>query len=167
MATAVSTAGMIVKYCVETTAGTRPTINYTTIPGVKAIPSIFNDPNMLQSTPLSATKNHTYIEGLNDSGGSIQLTVTDVFHHCAGEEVGILQHRAQRAAQVVLADGLDVDTVVDGDGRRGVVDDGGIEALQLFLIIRLSFIHSLSCGFYLVCGFLCGSAYRERTCRTL
>lgn len=77
MATAVSTAGMIVKYCVETTAGTRPTINYTTIPGVKAIPSIFNDPNMLQSTPLSATKNHTYIEGLNDSGGSIQLTVND------------------------------------------------------------------------------------------
>lgn len=74
---AVSTAGMLVKYCVESTAGTRPTTGYTTIPGVKAIPAIFNDPNMLQSTPLSATKNHTYIEGLNDSGGSIQLTVND------------------------------------------------------------------------------------------
>ena len=74
---AVSTAGMLVKYAVETTAGTRPTTGYTTIPGVKAIPAIFNDPNMLQSTPLSATKNHTYIEGLNDSGGSIQLTVND------------------------------------------------------------------------------------------
>lgn len=74
---AVSTAGMLVKYAVEATAGTRPTSGYTTIPGVKAIPAIFNDPNMLQSTPLSATKNHTYIEGLNDSGGSIQLTVND------------------------------------------------------------------------------------------
>jgi len=74
---AVSTAGMLVKYAAETTAGTRPTTGYTTIPGVKAIPAIFNDPNMLQSTPLSATKNHTYIEGLNDSGGSIQLTVND------------------------------------------------------------------------------------------
>ena len=74
---AVSTAGMLVKYAVESTAGTRPTSGYTTIPGVKAIPAIFNDPNMLQSTPLSATKNHTYIEGLNDSGGSIQLTVND------------------------------------------------------------------------------------------
>lgn len=73
---AVSTAGMLVKYAVEA-AGTRPTSGYTTIPGVKAIPAIFNDPNMLQSTPLSATKNHTYIEGLNDSGGSIQLTVND------------------------------------------------------------------------------------------
>ena len=77
MANAVSTAGMLVKYAVETTAGTRPTTGYTLIPGVKAIPAIFNDPNMLQSTPLSATKNHTYIEGLNDSGGAIQLTVND------------------------------------------------------------------------------------------
>ena len=77
MANAVSTAGMLVKYAVEATAGTRPTSGYTLIPGVKAIPAIYNDPNMLQSTPLSATKNHTYIEGLNDSGGAIQLTVND------------------------------------------------------------------------------------------
>lgn len=77
MANAVSTAGMLVKYAAEATAGTRPTTGYTTIPGVKAIPAIFNDPNMLQSTPLSATKNHTYIRGLDDSGGSIQLTVND------------------------------------------------------------------------------------------
>ena len=74
---AVSTAGMLVKYAVEATAGTRPTSGYTTIPGVKAIPALFNDPNMLQSTPLSATKNHTYIAGLNDSGGAVQLTVND------------------------------------------------------------------------------------------
>lgn len=74
MPNAVSTAGMLVKYCV---GATRPTSGYTTIPGVKAIPAIFNDPNMLQSTPLSATKNHTYIRGLDDSGGSIQLTVND------------------------------------------------------------------------------------------
>ena len=77
MANAVSTAGMLVKYAAEATAGTRPTTGYTTIPGVKAIPAIFNDPNMLQSTSLEATLNHTYIRGLNDSGGSIQLTVND------------------------------------------------------------------------------------------
>lgn len=77
MANAVSTAGMLLKYAVEATAGTRPTTGYTTIPGVKAIPAIFNDPNMLQSTDLSATKNHTYILGLNDSGGAIQITVND------------------------------------------------------------------------------------------
>lgn len=77
MANAVSTAGMLVKYAAEATAGTRPTTGFITIPGVKAIPAIFNDPNMLQSTPLSATQNHTYIRGLNDSGGAIQLTVND------------------------------------------------------------------------------------------
>lgn len=77
MANAVSTAGMLVKYAVEATAGTRPTSGYTTIPGVKAIPELWNDPNMLQSTPLSATKNHTYIPGLGDNGGAIALTVND------------------------------------------------------------------------------------------
>lgn len=77
MANAVSTAGMNLKYAAETVAGTRPTGTYTTIPGVKVIPAIFNDPNMLQSTPLSAEKNHTYIRGLNDSGGAIQITVND------------------------------------------------------------------------------------------
>ena len=77
MANAVSTAGMLVKYAVETTAGTKPVASYTTIPGCKAIPEMFNDPNMLQSTPLSATKNHTYIEGLGDTGGAIAITVND------------------------------------------------------------------------------------------
>ena len=77
MANAVSTAGMNVLWAVEQTAGTRPQAAFTKIPGCKAIPAIFNDPNTLQSTPLSATKNHTYIEGLNDSGGSIAITVND------------------------------------------------------------------------------------------
>lgn len=77
MANAVSTAGMLVKYAASASGTTRPTTGYTTIPGVKAIPAIFNDPNMLDSTPLSATKNKTYIRGLDDSGGAIQLTVND------------------------------------------------------------------------------------------
>lgn len=77
MANAVSTAGMLVKYAVEATAGSRPTTAYITIPGCKAIPALFNDPNTLQSTPLSATKNHTYIDGLGDSGGAISITVND------------------------------------------------------------------------------------------
>lgn len=77
MANAVSTAGMNVLWAVEQTKGTRPSTAYTIIPGCKAVPALFNDPNMLQTTPLSAKKNHTYIEGLNDSGGSIAITVND------------------------------------------------------------------------------------------
>ena len=77
MANALSTAGMTVKYCVEATAGTMPTTGFTEIPGVKALPAFGNEVNTLQTTPLSATKNHTYIEGLADSGGALQLTVND------------------------------------------------------------------------------------------
>ena len=77
MANAYSTAGIIVKYCVEATAGTMPTSGFTTIPGVKSIPEFGTDVNTLQTTPLSALKNHTYIPGLTDAGGSIGLTVND------------------------------------------------------------------------------------------
>ena len=77
MANALSTAGMLVKYCAETSAGTRPTSGYTVLPGCKSLPELFDDPNTLQSTPLSATKNHTYIPGLSDSGGSVAITVND------------------------------------------------------------------------------------------
>lgn len=77
MANAVSTAGISLKYAVEASAGTRPTSGYTVVPGVKAIPAVFNEPNALQSTDLAAEKSHSYIAGLSDSGGSIAITVND------------------------------------------------------------------------------------------
>lgn len=77
MANAVSTAGILLKYAVEATAGTRPTSGYTVIPGVKAIPAMFNEPNAIQSTDLAAEKNHSYISGLGDTGGAVAVTVND------------------------------------------------------------------------------------------
>lgn len=77
MAIELSTAGIAVKYCIETTAGTRPTAGYTEIPEVKSIPEFGTDVNTLQTTPLSATKNHSYIAGLQDPGGALGLTVND------------------------------------------------------------------------------------------
>lgn len=77
MANEFSTAGMTLKYCVETTAGARPTTGYTEIPEVKSMPSYGDEPNALQTTPLNATKYHTYIEGLRDPGGAIAFTVND------------------------------------------------------------------------------------------
>lgn len=74
-----TTAGMNVKYAIESTAGTKPatTTEWTVIPGVKAIPAFGTDIPTAQSTPLSATKNHTYEKLLRDSGGAINLTVND------------------------------------------------------------------------------------------
>lgn len=74
---AISTAGMTVKWAPEVTAGSRPASGYTELPGIKALPALGDSINTLQTTPLSATKNHTYIPGLADSGGAMQLTVND------------------------------------------------------------------------------------------
>lgn len=75
MALELSTAGILVKYAIEATADTRPTTNYTEIPGIKSIPEINPEPNMLDVTPLSETEYHRYIPGLKDVGGAIGLTV--------------------------------------------------------------------------------------------
>ena len=88
MAIELSTAGILVKYAAETTAGTRPTTGYTTIPGIKSIPEINPEPNMLQVTPLSEEEYHRYIPGLKDLGGAIGLTAnfysdfTDAWETC-------------------------------------------------------------------------------------
>ena len=116
MANAVSTAGMLVKYCVEDTKGTRPTSGYTTIPGVKAIPELWNDPNMLQSTPLSATKNHTYIPGLGDNGGAIALTVNDYAEFRTAWENCVSAYATAAASdkgmwfEIAYQDGSDLDS---------------------------------------------------------
>lgn len=74
MAIELSTAGILVKYAAEATAGTRPTTGYSTIRGIKSIPEINPEPNMLQVTPLSEEEYHRYIPGLRDLGGAIGLT---------------------------------------------------------------------------------------------
>ena len=64
--------------------------------------------------------------------GGVQLPVADVVGHGSGEQVGILQNNAQRAAQGVLPDIPHVDAVIgDGAGLNVVkpvdeIGDGGL-----------------------------------------
>lgn len=74
MAQELSTAGVLLKYCVETTAGTRPTASYTQIPGIKAIPDFNPEPESLEVTDLSDTEWKRYIAGLKDPGGALAFT---------------------------------------------------------------------------------------------
>lgn len=74
MAMELSTAGVLLKYCVESTAGTRPTIGYTTVPGIKAIPDFNPEPESLEVTDLSDTEWRRYIPGLKDPGGALAFT---------------------------------------------------------------------------------------------
>lgn len=68
-----STAGMLLVYAVEATAGTRPTTGYTKIPEVKSMPSFNPAPETIQSTTLEETEYHTYVEGLKDLGGALEF----------------------------------------------------------------------------------------------
>lgn len=73
MSERVSTAGMTLQYCVETTAGTRPTTGYTEVPEVKSMPSFNPQPETIQSTTLKETVYHTYVQGLKDLGGALDF----------------------------------------------------------------------------------------------
>lgn len=74
MALELSTAGVTVSYCVETTAGTMPTTGYTAIPSVKSTPDLNPEPSSLEVTDLSDTEWKRYIPGLKDPGGAIAFT---------------------------------------------------------------------------------------------
>ena len=56
MANELSTAGVSVQYCVETTAGTKPTTGFTVIPNIKSIPDLNPEPSSLEVTDLSDTE---------------------------------------------------------------------------------------------------------------
>lgn len=70
---AISTAGVSLKYAVETESGVRPTeaSAYTVLSGIKEVPEMNPEPETLESTDLSETEYKTYIEGLKDLGGAL------------------------------------------------------------------------------------------------
>lgn len=74
MALEISTAGVLLKYKEEQTAGTRPTTGYTTIPNIKETPDLNPEPNSLEVTDLSDTIWKRYILGLRDPGGALSFT---------------------------------------------------------------------------------------------
>ena len=68
-----STAGITLKYCVETTAGTRPSTGYTRLHSLKSTPSLNPAPETIESTPLDATEWKEYVQGLKDLGGALEF----------------------------------------------------------------------------------------------
>lgn len=74
MANELSTAGVLLKYKAETTAGTKPTGAYTVIPNIVSTGEINSEPDNLEVTDLSDTIWRRYIPGLKDPGGAITFT---------------------------------------------------------------------------------------------
>ena len=73
MALEMNTIGVKIKYCVESSAGTRPTTGYTNIPDVKSIPEINLNPSQLEVTNL-VDKTKRYIPGVLDPGSDFNIT---------------------------------------------------------------------------------------------
>ena len=74
MALEISTAGVSLRYCVETNAGTRPTTGYTLVPNIKETPDFNPEPSTLEVTDLSDLVWKRYIAGLRDPGGALSFT---------------------------------------------------------------------------------------------
>ena len=72
MALEFNTIGVKVKYCVETSAGSRPAAGYTQIPDIKGTPAIDINPNKLQVTNLE-DEYHRYIDGVKSVGDSFDF----------------------------------------------------------------------------------------------
>ena len=83
MSAEISTAGIVIKYCPETTAGTRPTTGYKTkatgatlniadyVTGISGLTAEYEQYDV---TPLSATKRHAFVRGLQGNDGNISLS---------------------------------------------------------------------------------------------
>ena len=73
MALEFNTIGVKLGYCVESTAGSRPTTAYVNIPDIKTIPGIDLTPSKLEVTNL-VDKYRRYITGVLDAGDDINVT---------------------------------------------------------------------------------------------
>lgn len=74
MALEFSSAGITVKYAVETTTGSVPTTGFTVIPCIKSTPDFNAEPSNLDVTDLSDKVWKRSIPGLKDVGGALSFT---------------------------------------------------------------------------------------------
>ena len=74
MALEITTVGAIVKYAVETTAGTRPTSGYTTIPDVSSAPEMSMDVDALDASNITDEITR-YAKGRQDPGSDAEFTL--------------------------------------------------------------------------------------------
>lgn len=71
---ALSTAGVAIKYAVETEKDKRPTTGYIRIHDIKSVPDFNPSPETIESTDLEQTEYKTYVAGLKDVGGALEFT---------------------------------------------------------------------------------------------
>lgn len=74
MSLEITTVGAKVKYCVETSAGTRPTSGYTEIPSVNTAPELSLEVDALDASDITDLITR-YVPGRQDPGGNKEITL--------------------------------------------------------------------------------------------
>lgn len=69
-----SSAGVQLRYAIETTSGSRPTSGYKVIPSVKGTPDLNAEPSQLDVTDFADLVWKRSIAGLRDVGGALAFT---------------------------------------------------------------------------------------------
>lgn len=138
MAIDLSTAGVTLQYAVETTAGTRPTTDYTAFTGIKSIPDLNPEPSSLDATTLDETIAKRYIDGLKDPGGALSFTANNT------EEFQTEWEALMEAAQTGAESGYAVWFVVVIPGLTkayyftGAPSSLGLSAIEVDSVLEIS-----------------------------
>lgn len=92
-----STAGILFAYGVETTKGTKPAA-FTRIYGAKSLPEVNPEPETMETTSLDATEWKTYIDGLKDTGGALQITFNQSEDFCTSWDAVMTAYATAKTA---------------------------------------------------------------------
>lgn len=138
MAINLSTAGIHLKYAVETTKGERPTTGYIDLKGVKSTPSLNPSPDTLETTDLNETEYKTYIDGLKDLGGALEFTF-----NLTEELVGIWEalmtaYEAGKAAEKATWFLIDIPGLTKGTYFPGNPSEMGIPETSVNSVLEIT-----------------------------
>lgn len=129
-----TTVGMKFAYCVETTAGTRPTADYTVLDGIVSVGAITITQNPLQVV-LPAEKKYRYLKGKDDISGEVDVVMYNEDSYLTGWE------NMRTAAETARASGKSTWFVFLPDGNHkafaftaspGVLGSGGLSDNMIY-----------------------------------
>ena len=131
-----TTAGVHLKYAVETTAGTRPTSGYTDIPGVKSTPSLNPAPEALDATTLNETTYMVYVQGLKDLGGSLEFNFNLTQAFLDVWETLMTAAATAKAANKSVWFYIDIPGLTKGVFFKGDPADTGLPAMEVNSVLE-------------------------------
>ena len=137
MSNELSTAGVSVQYCIETTAGTKPTTGFTVIPNIKSIPDLNPEPSSLEVTDLSDTEWKRYIPGLKDPGGALAFTANNTDAFQTAWEALVTASETAKASNKATWFEIVVPGLTKSFQFAGIPSDHGLSAIDVDSVLEV------------------------------